>query len=298
MSIFEVKINDQHSLKGNDYRIENPKANLLVFTGMDEYSARYARFAGDMNKLGYSVSVLDHFGQGENAKSVDEQEQWPKGAWDMELIALKNKVDELKKEGKPVYLMGHSMGSFFMQSYLEHYPNTIEKIIIMGSNGPGSPLGLARFLARITTTNHSWNKTSHFIQKMALGPYTKAIKNAKTPLDWLSYNEENVKKYIADPYCGHSNTKGFYVGFTAGMATLYQTKFKKQISKDEHIYLVSGADDPVGNCSKGVKALYQMYQDLGVKDVTLKIYPQMRHEVLNEDKRDEVIHDLDVFLSK
>lgn len=295
MSVFTVKINEKHSLKGNDYVIENPKALLLVFTGMQEYSSRYATFAKELNEKGYSVYVLDHFGQGENAEKIEHQQRWPKDAWKMELVALNNKVKELREKNLPVYIMGHSMGSFYMQSYLEHYPNTVDKMIIMSSNGPGQPYGLAKFLSHVTTTKGNWDKPSKFINSLTVGGYK--VKGQKTKLDWLSYNEENVKKYMDDPYCGHPNTCGFYHEFLKGMATLYKKDNLNKISKDEHLLLLVGSEDPVGGKKGGTK-LYQMYKDLGVKDVTLKIYPEMRHEILNELKRDDVVNDIVEFLDK
>ncbi|MFA6829482.1 MAG: alpha/beta hydrolase [Bacilli bacterium] len=297
MEQFETKINNEYSLRGTVFKINEPKAILLGITGMQEYSARYAGFAKDLNEAGYSFYMLDHFGQGLNARTVDDQQIWPFDAWKMTLQALKNTVEELRKQGKPVYLMGHSMGSFFVQSYLEYYPKSVEKAIIMGSNGPGQPFGLASFLAKITTTKKTRNQKSVFINNMALGAYAKSIKDRKTDLDWLSYNEENVQTYIAEPYCGHPNTKGFYVEFMAGMNTLYKKANTSRISRDEHILLVSGEDDPVGG-KKGVTKLYDFYKKLGVKDVTLKLYPQMRHEILNELDRQIVVDDILEFLAK
>ena len=293
MSIFKVKIDEDHTLRGNDYRIEHPKANFLVLTGMQEHSTRYRPFALRMNSVGYNVHVLDHFGQGENAKSIEDQQKWPIGAWDMVLKALNEKVNELRKEGLPVYMMGHSMGSFFMQSYLEHYPKSVDKIIIMSSNGPGLPYGLAKTLSNLTTTKANWDKPSHFIDRLTVGGYK--IKGQKTKLDWLSYNEENVREYMADEYCGAKNTNGFYHEFLKGMATLYKKKNKDRISKEEHILIICGAEDPVGG-RKGNEALYRMYRKLGVKDVTLKVHEKMRHEILNEKKSDEVIQDIQAFL--
>ncbi len=293
MAIFQLKIDDSHILKGNDYRIEHPKANFLILTGMQEYSKRYSKFALYMNKEGYNVHVLDHFGQGENAKSIQDQQKWPKNAWDMLLKALNLKVKELREEGLPVYMMGHSMGSFFMQSYLEHYPDTVDKIIIMSSNGPGQPYWLAKALSHLTTTKSNWDKPSRFIDRLTVGGYK--VKGQKTKLDWLSYNEENVKEYQKDPYCGHRNTNGFYHEFLKGMATLYKKENKANISKEEHILIICGAEDPVGG-RKGNEALFKMYKDLGVKDVTLKVHEKMRHEILNEKKSDEVFQDIKNFL--
>lgn len=300
MPVFEVKINEEFSQKGIDYKVDVPKAHLLIITGMGEHAERYERFALALNKLNISVHVLDHFGQGQNAKSIEEQQQWPKNAWKMTQVALNNKVKELRKDNVPVYLMGHSMGSFAVQNYLLNYPNSVDKAIIMGSNGKNNKMAISigNTIARITTTKKNWNKKAAFIENMSLGAYSRSIKNRTSDIDWLSYNEENRKKYAADPYCGHYNTFGFYHEFMDGMNTLYKKKNLKKLSKDEHILVIAGEDDPVGANGKGPRALEKMYKEYGVKDVTLITYPHMRHEILNETDSDKVIKDLIEFIEK
>lgn len=300
MSIFSVQVNESVVLKGNDYLIESPKANLLVITGMNEHSRRYEAFARELNKEGYSVSVLDHFGQGENSPDPKDQEKWPEGAWKMVLLALNKKVIELRKMGKPVYLMGHSMGSFAMQAYLETYPGTIDKIIIMSSNGKNNKLSikLGYLLTKIRANKKNWDKEDKFMENMALGSYVKSVKDREDDNDWLSYNKDNVKRYNEDPYCGHYNTYGFFRGFMEGLNELYKKKNLQKISKDEKILIIAGEDDPVGAFSKGPKSLRDMYKGLGVKDVSLILYKNMRHEILNEVERDKVVADIVRFLNR
>lgn len=300
MAIFEVKLEDGTLMKGNDYVIENPKANLLIITGMNEYSARYKRFALDMNKAGFSVYVLDHCGQGENVSSPDDQEKVPHGSWKKEQEALYKKVEELRKQGLPVYLMGHSMGSFSVQNYLENYPGTVDKAIIMGSNGRNgkTAFSFGWKLSKMRAKEKNWDKEDKLMEKASLGPYTKAVKNHKTDVDWLSYNEDNVKAYIADPYCGHSDTYGFFYEFMSGAKEMYKKENLAKLNKDTPILIVSGEEDPVGASGKGPKALKEMYDELGLKDVTLILYPHMRHEILNEVERDKPIADITAFLNK
>jgi alpha-beta hydrolase superfamily lysophospholipase len=300
MAIFEVKIDEKFSLKGNDYLIENPKAHLLVITGMNEHSRRYESFAHELNKEFYSVSVLDHFGQGENAKSVEEQERWPKGAWKMMLQALNNKVMELRKDDKPVYLMGHSMGSFAMQAYLETYPESVDKVIIVSSNGKNNKLNITMgyHIARMRANEKNWDEEDKLMENLSLGPYIRSVKDRTDDNDWLSFNKENVKRYNDDPYCGHYNTHGFFVGFMTGLHELYKKKNLKKISKNEKILIIAGCKDPVGSFSKGPKSLKQMYLSLGIKNVSLILYPDMRHEILNEVERDKVIKDIVRFLDR
>lgn len=299
MAIFEVKL-DGYSLKGNDYLIENPKANLLIITGMCEHSARYETFAHELNEIGISVSVMDHFGQGTNSPDPKDQQKWPSDAWTKLLKGLNKKILELRDNGKPTYLMGHSMGSFATQAYLETYPSTVDKAIIMSSNGKNNKLNikLGYLLTKLRSNKKNWDKEDKFMENMALGPYKKAVKDRKTDCDWLSYNEDNVKAYIDDIYCGHKNTYGFYKEFMKGMNELYKRKNLKRISKNEKILLLAGEEDPVGNNGKGPRSLEKMYKSLGVKDVTLVTYSHMRHEILNEIEREKVVLDIKEFLLK
>jgi len=300
MAVFQVTCADQSLVKGNDYKVDSPKGNVLIITGMNEYSERYAPFAKNLNDAGYSVYVLDHLGQGENVSKPEDQEIVPHGAWKRELEALFLKAKELKKENIPLTLMGHSMGSFSVQAYLETYPNTIEKAIIMGSNGKNNSASIKMgwTLSKMRAKEKNWNKEDKLMENASLGPYTKAVKDRKTDLDWLSYNEDNVKAYIADPYCGHFDTYGFYYEFMSGMKELYKKKNLANVSKETSILIVSGEEDPVGANGKGPRSLKEMYDSLGVKDVTLILYPHMRHEILNEVERDTPITDILDFLAK
>lgn len=299
MEKFTVTLDNGRSLMGAGYPIENPRMHLVIHTGMQEKATRYGEFASFLNANGIDVYVIDAHGQGFNAETEADLQVWPVGGFRDSVDAMHKKIEELKKDGLPTCLMGHSMGSFMVQSYLETYPDTADKIIIMGSNGPAKLLmAMGCFLANLTVTKKNWKEPSKFLTNLGLGAYAKAIKDRKTDVDWLSYNEENVKNYIADPYLGHTNTKGFWREFLRGMNTLYRKRNYKNISVNEKVFIVAGDGDPVGNMGKGPIALHKLYKSLGMKDCEVKIYEHMRHEILNEDKKAEVMADLLEFLNK
>ncbi len=284
MEKFVVSLPSGRFLYGRSFLSDQPIRNLVIMEGMNEHSLRYKDLALYFNSLGISVYVLDSFGQGLNAPKPEDQEKWHKGAFDENVKAAHLEIEELKKTSLlPTSLMGHSMGSFMAQRFIELYPESVDSVILCGTNGPAKGKMVTAFLlASVITNKKNWDKPSPFLNNMGLGAYSKAIKGRRTDLDWLSYNTENVDAYIKDPYCGHADTHGFWKEFLRGMQELYKPKWLKRISPKERILIISGAEDPVGEFGKGPKRLLEMYKKLGITRVSLIIYPGLRHEIHNE----------------
>ena len=297
MEAFSVKVGNWVQ-KGNCWKAEPATSNLVFMTGMQEHSERYDHLARYLNDFGISVYVLDAVGQGLNAPRPEDQQKWFKGAFDTNVSAAHQKVMELKEETKlPTFIMGHSMGSFMTQRYVELFPDSADKVVIWSSNGPRRmKMACAYMLASILTNKRNWDKPSKFISNASFGPYARTVKNRKTDVDWLSYDEENVKDYIADPYCGAENTHGFWKEFLRGMNELYKKKNLKKVSKNEKILIVAGEEDPVGEMGKGPRRLKEMYEKLGVSNVTIFMFPHMRHEIHNETEKHLVYKVLSDFL--
>lgn len=297
MEQFSVTLSNGHVFLGTGYKKEGAKRNLLIMTGMNEHATRYEDLALFLNAKGYNVYVLDAAGQGLNAPKAEDQEKWWVGAFDDNVRAASMKIEELKKETKlPTSIMGHSMGSFMVLRYLEMFPDTVASVIECGSNGPAHGLmSFAYSISKLLVTKKNWDKPCKFLSNLGLGAYTKAVKNRKTDLDWLSYNEENVEKYIADPYCGHEDTGGFWHEFLKGMSNMYKKKELARISGKERILVISGKDDPVGAMGKGPVKLADMYKKKGC-GVELHVYDGMRHEIHNEKDHQKVYDDIANFL--
>lgn len=296
--VFETVNGDY--LKGHYWKADKPKANLVIVTGMEEHSYRYNDFASFMNDNGFNVVCVDHYGQGENVDNIADLGKVPTSFFSKSVRNIDGIVSKQKENGLPTYLFAHSMGSFMTQDYIQRFANHVDKVVICGTNGPNAK-GLFKLgwtLARIVTTKKNREKRAKLLERLSIGAYVKAVKHRKTNCDWLSYNEANVHKYIDDPKSGGGSTNGFYYEFLKGNARLFKKKFLKKISPDIHILLVAGAEDPVGANGKGPTKLAALYKKLGVKDVNLKIYPHMRHEILNEDKKLEVYNDILSFYNK
>lgn len=284
-------------LFGYAWKIEKPSAHVMIMTGMEEHSTRYDHLALFLNKQGYDVFCLDHFGQGETAKHNEGSKgQMPEHAFRLFTEAIHQFVLNLRKDGKPVFLLGHSMGSFAAQEYIQRYGESIDKVVLSGSNGPDFMVKVGSLLAKITVPKRSYAKPSKFLASLTFGGFSKAIKNPRTSFDWLSYNEDNVNKYIDDPDCGYGSSKGFYREFLKALARVHKPKFMRKIPKDLPILLIAGEEDPVGHQGVGVTKLEQYYLKFGQTKVKKILYKHMRHEILNETDKQKVYADVLAFL--
>lgn len=287
MKEFKYTNSFNDTLKGNFWAIEKPKAIIVLVTGMAEHSSRYDDFATFLNKNGYSVYCLDHYGQGKN-------EGQGKGAEDFFSKMVKT-VDELvlkyKEEFKlPVYIFSHSMGSFMTQSYLENYTHA-DKYVICGTNFMKGLGGISYTLAKCVVNKKNIDEPAKLLHDLAIGAYEKTAKGYPSNNAWLSYNEENWKKYDADPDSGYRCSNGFYLNFFKGLASLNKNKLVEKIDKSLPIYIIAGQDDPVGGNGSGPTKLQKYYEKFGLNS-KLKIYNHMKHEILNEDDHNIVYQDV------
>lgn len=290
----ETSFGLRHGVK---WLVKDPIANIMLFEGMEEYAARYDKFALELNKEGYNVYSLDTFGQGENA-IYDGVGIWPRHGFIKQVDIYGELADYLTKSNLPLYVFSHSMGSFMAQCFLERHPGKASKFCICGSGGKNGALGIGHVLAKIIVHKSNENKKAKFLNKLMFANLAKSVKDRETDYDWLSYNKENVKKYIEDPLCGYGPTNGFCLSFIEGMCSLYKSKNLKKLNLDTKIFLIGGSEDPVTNMGKFTTSLTKMYLSKGVKNVTYKIYPHMRHEILNENDWMKVSKDIISFYEK
>ena len=298
----KIKITNKNGdvLFGLAWTVEEPIANVIIMEGMEEHCSRYDAFAKFLNDNNIDVYALDTFGQGLNVKEdLSDIGIWPEDGFIRQVHAVAALIAEVKKSsGKPVYIFSQSMGSYMGQRFLQVHAGEVDKIVLCGSGSKNPVLGMGYMLAKMTTSKKTVHDKAKFMNKMMFGSFNKKIKNPRTPFDWLSFNEENVDKYIADPLCGFGPNKGFCLEFIKGMLPIHKSKSLKLLNPDTKIFIISGIDDPVTNYSKSVGILEKMYHKYGVKDVSTKIYEGMRHEILNEKDCQIVYKDILEFFEK
>ena len=299
-NVFSIIGSNQKEVFGNKWIREDSKTtkgNVVIVHGMSEYSYRYNEFAQFLNDKGYDVYALDHLGHGLNCPNKEGLGIWPRNGFDQCEDNVHILVEQLKKENPNTMIFAHSMGSFMAQLFISKYSGSVEKVVLCGSSGPSPLFKAGSVVAKIIGLFSNKNKPSKFMTNMSFGSYNNKYENVKTEFDWLSVNEENVSKYIADDYCGFTQSVMFYISFTENLAKIHNKKMIGAISKEQKILLIAGDQDPVGNYGKAVENLHNIYVNLGL-DSSLILYKGLRHEILNEDNKLKVMEDVLSFFER
>jgi alpha-beta hydrolase superfamily lysophospholipase len=197
-----------------------------------------------------------------------------------------------ERPGVPLFLLGHSWGSFISQNYIENYRG-IDGIILSGSRGPdGLRVQIAPPVMRLLAGIRGCRKGSSIARAFADGPFNRPFRPNRTSFDWISRDEEEVDKYISDPLCGFLCSSGFYRDLAVLLSRIHRPELMEKIDRDMPVYIFSGSADPVGDMGNSPTALVNAYRSLGVKDLEFVLYPDARHETLNETNREEVAGNL------
>ncbi len=272
------------------------RASLLIVHGMAEHRKRYDDFARYLQKKGYAVMTYDLPGHGETAESQQE----PLGffgetnGWER----LVNSAVETARECRrlfpdaPFVLMGHSMGTIIARCFLQENDAMLNGLILSGApaynKAVPSGLALAKTI-RLTKGARGYSKT---LDNLVTGGFSKAVKDAKTPFDWLSCNEENVQKYIADPLCGFPFTVQGYIDELTGMVQMHDLNRFRTRNPSLPILMFCGEDDPCTGGKEGWTDSIAVLQQAGYQNLSSHRYPHMRHETLNETYNLRVYEDV------
>ena len=273
------------------------KAVLQLSHGMVEYIGRYDEFAQFLCKEGFYVVGNDHLGHGKSIQSKSEygffNEKYGNACVLGDMHTLRRRTSK-KYPDVPYYMLGHSMGSSLLRQYIQMYGNGLSGAILMGVVADRNKwlLKSGKRLCRIMAACRGWHYRSRLIDNMAIGAYNKRFKQAKTRADWITSDEKRLEAYVSDPLCSFIFTVNAYYHMFSGMLSMQKKESIFMIPKTLPILLLAGAEDPAGNCGKGVRKIYEKYKTAGIQDITLRLYAGDRHELLNETDRTQVYKDI------
>ncbi len=269
------------------------RAVLQICHGVAEHIARYDAFARYLNGLGIAVVGHDHLGHGLSLPEGGTPVYFGAGnTWNTvvdDIYVLHQRI-RLWYPDVPLCIMGHSMGSFLTRTYLIRYPGTVKAAIIMGTGWqPKAVIVGGMAVAKAVGAVVGENGTSDLVTNLAFGAYNKLFAPNRTSCDWLSADEGNVDAYMADPLCGADATVGLFRQMLSGIRFNQKLSNLRQMDPRIPVLFVAGEKDPVGDCGNGVRRTYQEFRRAGVQDCTLKLYPGLRHEILNEKAQQQQI---------
>jgi alpha-beta hydrolase superfamily lysophospholipase len=286
-----------------------PVGTLHIVHGMAEHGLRYDRFARRLKGEGFEVWAADQRGHGRTADpAVNDPGRGGFLGHCGDRDAHRRVVDdieELNKKiressgGRPLFLMGHSWGSFLVQYNIEEFGGNLSGCILSGTRGPGGfKIKAAPSLLKMIAALKGCRNKSELAFALADKPYNKPFRPNRTRFDWLSRDEKEVDKYAADPKSGMRCSSGFYRDMALLLNRIHRPEQMERIRRDLPLYVFSGSADPVGDMGHSPTALVEAYRSLKIQDLEFVLYPDARHEPLNETNRDEVTGDIITWLKK
>jgi len=303
-SPLEHESNDRIILRGHIWKPDagvEPRGVVHIVHGMAEHGGRYRRLAETLTAAGYIVYAPDTRGHGltaggpERLGHLADMDGWALVVSDVLEI---NHLIHRQHPGQPIALLGHSMGSFISQHYITLYGQTLNAVALSATDfSSGQLRRVARLLAHWEVRRHGVHHRSKLMNRLSFGSFNKPFKPCRTDFDWLSRDEAEVDKYIADPLCGFLCSAQAWEDLFTGLERIHSQHTRNRIPKDLPVYLFSGDKDPVGKFGRGPERLHAAYRKAGIQDVSLKLYNCVRHEPFNETNRDEITADLTDWLN-
>ncbi len=278
---------------------EVPKASILILHGMAEHQKRYYVFAQYLVEQGFDVYLYDHRGHGTDKKLSELGFFAPSKGYQLvidDAIHISEYIDQNNRCGK-FFLLGHSMGSFIARNVIQTY-DKYHGVILMGTAHTPKLLNHAGLMASSFIQRFKGPKhVSPYMNNLMFGSKRFTKLSERTAFDWLSRSHTVVGAYIHDPYCGYTCTASFYHDLLKLINGSTKKNLIRQTKKELPIYVISGEKDPVGGYGREIKKLLSVYKKSGFTNVSSKLYPDCRHELLNELNNDEVYSDIIQWIS-
>ena len=271
---------------------QEPKAVLQIAHGVTEHMLCYTEMAEYFTARGMVVVGNDHLGHGLSiARDAEPMYFGPENSWKWVEEDVYTCFQKCKKKYPdiPYFVLGLSLGSFVVRALAIHHPGEVSGIILAGTGQSSAmQLQLVKMLAQKESRKAGEDHTTPMIHKLTFEMYNKQFAPNQTDYDWLCASKEGVESYIADPLRGEDMSAGLFREMLNGMIYSGSVKNQKKMDKNIPVLLISGAEDPVGENGKGVQATYRSFKKVGMKDVSVKLYPGLRHDIFIEDEKEKV----------
>jgi|LGOV01.1.fsa_nt_gb alpha-beta hydrolase superfamily lysophospholipase len=292
----KIKVSDGLNIHLHHWSPENPTKLMLLVHGAVEHAKRYDAFARALNEQGFVVIAPDHRGHGLTAiesgvfSHFGDDDGFLRSIQDLEEI-----LNHIKTEypNLPRAIFGHSLGSFMTRKLISLRGDEFQAAIISATSwGNTFELKGGLFLTSVWSQFTDKNKPNQTFNDFLWGTLNAKVKDRKGTLDFISRDEKEVEKYEQDPLNGNTITIEFGEQMSKAILMVREDEVFNNTPNNLNIYLASGTGDPLSNKGKDIEKIAKKYTDSGKKNVTLKLYSDARHEILNEINKEEVMTDM------
>jgi alpha-beta hydrolase superfamily lysophospholipase len=288
---------DGHRIPLRHWPVANPRAVIHIVHGMAEHSGCYSDVAPLLTAQGFAVIAHDHRCHGYATDEtllgqVSDTQHWNGVCADM--VVVNRHIRSLYPDA-PIAVLGHSMGSFIAQHFAQHHPESVNLLMLEGTSfeAPWFTALASRVVAGFECWRQGGNGRSRVIHALSFGGFNRPFRHPRTAFEWLSRDPAYVDRYIDDPRCGYQMVNAYWRDFLRGLSQLYRQESLKKMRRDLPLYIFAGDRDPVGHMGRGPTRLCKAYRDTAqLRDVTLTLYPEARHNLLHETNRSEVLGDM------
>lgn len=279
------------------FDVKNPKGVIKIVHGMEEHQERYEYVAKFFNDEGYSVVTADMRGHGHTAPLLGffKNKDGYKELINDEIVILDLIKEKYNTDN--IILLGHSMGTIISRVLLQTESKRFSKVVLSGYPNYNSAAPLAKFLCNFFIIFKGAEGKVKFMEDLTTGQFNKAVKDPKTPCDWLSYNEENVKTYLKDELSGQPFTLSALKDLFNLMCLMNKVSLYKDIKANLPLLLISGKDDPCTGGEEGRIASNKTLIEAGFKTKVITM-EKMRHEIFNETEKDKVLNHVLEFIEE
>ncbi|MCR4824708.1 MAG: lysophospholipase [Bacteroidales bacterium] len=272
----------------------DPRGVVQLVHGMCEHKERYIPFMEFLTEKGYVCVIHDHRGHGASVKSPEDLGYLYEGGWEAMVEDVRVVSDWIRRQwpGLDYTLFGHSMGSMVVRSFAKRYDDRLDRLFVCGCPSDNPAKGAGKMLASLYGRLRGWHYRPKLLQKMSFGSFNKPFEQEGWPAAWVCSDPELLEAYHKDPLCAYQFTANGFYHLMGLMQDCYSAKGWKMSRPGMPVYFISGAEDPCRVSDQALEQAVELMRRVGYKQVELKLYPGMRHEILNEKDKQTVWDDI------
>ena len=273
---------------------ETPRGVVQLVHGMCEHKERYLPFMEWLSGHGYACVIHDHRGHGASVKDARDLGYLYEGGWQAMVEDMRVVCDWAQQEfpGLDYTLFGHSMGSLAVRSFAKRYDSRLDRLFVCGSPSDNPAKGIGKALALFYGRVRGWHYRPKLLQRMSFGSFNKPFADEGWRAAWVCSDPETLKAYHADPLCTYRFTANGFYGLMGLMQDCYSPEGWRVERPQMPVHFISGAEDPCRGSDEALEQAAALMRRVGYAHVDVKLYPLMRHEILNETDRLTVWNDI------